>query len=90
MSMKQLAILAFIPLAACTTVKEAVRGPELAPVGYPSSLMPRDQMLLSARDPMPTPASANSLWRTGARALASPTLADAIASHGHVAELRRP
>lgn len=68
MSMKQLAILAFIPLAACTTVKEAVRGPELAPVGYPSSLMPRDQMVLSARDPMPTPASANSLWRTGARA----------------------
>src|ERR1700758_4154531 len=43
-------------LGACSTVKEAVRGPELAPM---------DQKILT-RD-MPQPASANSLWRVGAR-----------------------
>jgi flagellar L-ring protein precursor FlgH len=64
-----LAALAALPLCACSTVKEAVRGPELAPVGYPSALIPRDQVVLaSSRDPMPQAASANSLWRTGARA----------------------
>jgi flagellar L-ring protein precursor FlgH len=61
--------LAALPLCACSTVREAVRGPELAPVGYPSALIPRDQVVLaSSRDPMPQAASANSLWRTGARA----------------------
>jgi flagellar L-ring protein precursor FlgH len=61
--------LAALPLCACSTVKEAVRGPELSQVGYPSALMPREQVVLaSARDPLPQPASANSLWRTGARA----------------------
>jgi flagellar L-ring protein precursor FlgH len=52
-------------LGACTTIKEAVHGPELAPVGYPAALAPMDQKIL-ARD-TPTPASPNSLWRTGAR-----------------------
>ncbi len=59
------------PLAACSTVNEAVRGPELAPVGYPAALVPREQNVLplaSAREPLPQAASANSLWRTGARA----------------------
>ncbi|RAK63689.1 flagellar basal body L-ring protein FlgH [Phenylobacterium kunshanense] len=59
------------PLAACSTVSEAVKGPELAPVGYPAALVPRDQSVLplaSAREPLPQAASANSLWRTGARA----------------------
>ena len=59
------------PLAACSTVSEAVKGPELAPVGYPASLVPREQSVMpmaSAREPSPQPASANSLWRTGARA----------------------
>jgi flagellar L-ring protein precursor FlgH len=63
--------LALAPLAACSTVQEAVRGPELAPVGYPAALAPQNQEympLVSAREPMPQPASANSLWRTGARA----------------------
>lgn len=62
---------ALAPLAACSTVKEAVRGPELAPVGYPAALVPREQNVMplaSAREPLPQPASANSLWRTGARA----------------------
>jgi len=58
-----------LPLAACSTVKEAVRGPDLTPVGYPSALVPRDQeVLASSREPLPAPASANSLWRVGARA----------------------
>jgi flagellar L-ring protein precursor FlgH len=60
---------ALVPLAACSTVREAVRGPELTPVGYPAALVPRNQeVLASSREPGPQPASANSLWRTGARA----------------------
>jgi flagellar L-ring protein precursor FlgH len=55
----------FGSLGACTTVREAVHGPELAPVGYPAALAPMDQRIL-ARD-TPQPASPNSLWRTGAR-----------------------
>jgi len=71
MRLRLLAVVALAPLAACSTVVEAVKGPELAPVGYPSALMPREQSVLplaSAREPLPGPASANSLWRTGARA----------------------
>ena len=63
-----LALLAFGPLAACSTVKEAVRGPELAPVGYPAAMVPQQVVMASARDGIPQPASANSLWRSGARA----------------------
>ena len=62
-----LALAALAPLGACSSVAEAVRGPELAPVGYPAALVPREQTILEPRDG-PGPASANSLWRTGARA----------------------
>ena len=58
------ALLLLAPLAACSTVKEAVRGPELAPVGYPAQLAPMEQKIV-VNDSQP--ASANSLWRTGAR-----------------------
>lgn len=69
MRLSILAILALAPLAACSTVHEAVIGPELAPVGYPSALIARDQpTFVSAREPAPQAASANSLWRSGARA----------------------
>lgn len=68
MRLRLLALIALSPLAACSTVTEAVRGPELAPVGYPAALVPQSQQFVSARDPAPQPASANSLWRTGARA----------------------
>jgi flagellar L-ring protein precursor FlgH len=57
------ALLLLAPLAACSTVKEAVKGPELAPVGYPAQLAPMTQQYAA----MPQAASANSLWRTGAR-----------------------
>ena len=64
-----LAAAAVVPLSACTSVAEAVNGPQLSQIGYPSQLMPQDQnVLVSAREPLPTPASANSLWRQGARA----------------------
>ena len=32
---KSLLLAALAPLAACSTVKEAVRGPQLSQVGYP-------------------------------------------------------
>ncbi|MDO8902722.1 MAG: flagellar basal body L-ring protein FlgH [Phenylobacterium sp.] len=64
-----LALLALLPLGACSTVQEAIAGPDLTPVRYPAALVPQQQVILSsANQPMPTPASANSLWRTGARA----------------------
>jgi flagellar L-ring protein precursor FlgH len=65
-----LAALAFAPLAACSTVAETVRGPQLTPIGYPAALIPQEQVVLpmaSAREPGPAPANPNSLWRTGAR-----------------------
>ena len=68
MRLRVLALIAILPLGACSTIKEAVRGPELAPIGYPSALIPRDQVVLASARETPTPASANSLWRTGARA----------------------
>ncbi len=58
--------LAAVSLGACSTAVEAVRGPELAPVGYPAQLVPISQTYQAP--PAPRSASANSLWRTGARA----------------------
>ena len=52
-----------LSLGACSTVTETLKGPDLAPIGYPAALVPVEQAYL----PTPTPASANSLWRTGAR-----------------------
>src|SRR5690606_28993576 len=59
------------PLAACSTVKEAALGPELSPAIYPAAVLRQNQpatSLATARDPAPAQASANSLWRAGARA----------------------
>lgn len=67
MRLRRLALLALLPLGACSSVVEAVKGPELAPVGYPAALAPLQQPLVSSRVPPPAPASANSLWRVGAR-----------------------
>ena len=41
-----LALILLAPLAACSTVKEAVKGPNLTPVGYPASLVPQNQEML--------------------------------------------
>ena len=37
---------AALSLGACSTAIEAVRGPELAPIGYPAALMPTSQAYL--------------------------------------------
>jgi flagellar L-ring protein precursor FlgH len=69
MRLRTLALVALLPLGACSSIKEAVKGPDLSPVGYPAALVPREQAvapLSSARD-APGPAGANSLWRSGAR-----------------------
>ncbi|MDZ4364527.1 flagellar basal body L-ring protein FlgH [Brevundimonas sp.] len=58
-------LISAISLGACSTALETVRGPELAPIGYPAALVPVQQAYLPA--PEDRPASANSLWRTGAR-----------------------
>ena len=63
-----LAPLVAMNLAACSTIKEVVKGPDLAPVGYPAALVPREQTVLAQHEPPPQAASANSLWRVGARA----------------------
>jgi flagellar L-ring protein precursor FlgH len=66
MRLRILALAALAPLAACSTVVEAVKGPELGAVGYPAALVPREQVILPLANA--SPASANSLWRSGARA----------------------
>jgi flagellar L-ring protein precursor FlgH len=60
---------AALSLGACSTAVEAVRGPELAPIGYPAALVPTSQAYLPTpeQQQLDRAASANSLWRTGAR-----------------------
>ena len=60
---------AALSLGACSTAMEAVRGPELAPIGYPAALVPTSQAYLPSPEQQQADraASANSLWRTGAR-----------------------
>jgi flagellar L-ring protein precursor FlgH len=53
-----------LSLGACTTVSEAVHGPQLSAVAYPAQLMPVHQEIAQPRGPQ----SANTLWRTGAKA----------------------
>lgn len=60
---------AALSLGACSTAMEAVRGPELAPIGYPAALVPTTQAYLPSPEQQRADraASANSLWRAGAR-----------------------
>ena len=64
-----LAIALILPaVAGCTSVKEAVSGPKVGPMGYPAVLVGQNQPIMeSAREPLPQPATPNSLWRVGAR-----------------------
>jgi len=55
------------PLAACASVSTALKGPQLAPINYSTALAPRTEQVLGAAVPEPQAASANSLWRVGAR-----------------------
>jgi flagellar L-ring protein precursor FlgH len=64
-----LLVLAALPMTACTTMQDAVIGPNLSPAAYP--VTPPDRRPDLGRmpsEPEITPASANSLWRSGARA----------------------
>jgi len=63
------ALCSSMALGACSTAVEAVRGPELAPIGYPAALVPTSQTYLPSPEQQQADrsASANSLWRTGAR-----------------------
>ncbi|HYC73812.1 flagellar basal body L-ring protein FlgH [Brevundimonas sp.] len=61
------ALTSTLALGACSTAVEAVRGPELAPIGYPAALVPTSQVYLPSPEQAERSASANSLWRTGAR-----------------------
>ena len=58
-----------LPLAACANVMQAVKGPALQPMGYPAALVPQEPQppSFTLRGPAQSPASANSLWRAGAR-----------------------
>jgi flagellar L-ring protein precursor FlgH len=56
---------AAIALTACGTVKETVKGPKMSSMSYPSSLVPMQQQIQPPQEAQP--ASANSLWRAGAR-----------------------
>lgn len=60
---------AAVSLGACSTAIEAVRGPELAPIGYPAAMVPTSQVYLPSPEAQAAQrsASANSLWRAGAR-----------------------
>jgi flagellar L-ring protein precursor FlgH len=63
------ALASTLALGACSTAVEAVRGPELAPIAYPAALVPASQVYLPSPEQQQADrsASANSLWRTGAR-----------------------
>ena len=63
-----LVLAALAPLAACAGAKDAIRGPQLSAVNYPADPTPDRMDTLESRDLKPRPASANSLWRNGARA----------------------
>jgi flagellar L-ring protein precursor FlgH len=57
-----------LSLGACSTAMEAVKGPELAPIGYPAALVPVNQTYMAnPAQQQASAASANSLWRTGSR-----------------------
>ncbi|WP_158915103.1 flagellar basal body L-ring protein FlgH [Caulobacter sp. S45] len=61
------AVAALAPLAACTAMKNATGTPDMSPITYPAALVPKAQEVLGSHDDSPRPASANSLWRNGAR-----------------------
>ncbi len=53
-------------LSGCASISEAVKGPDMSPMGYPAALVPQQQAIAYPQQNN-TPASANSLWRVGAR-----------------------
>jgi flagellar L-ring protein FlgH len=63
-----LVIAALLPLGACAQLKTATGTPAMDPIKYPAALVPKVQANLGDHnDEQPRQASANSLWRNGAR-----------------------
>ena len=60
-------LVALSALCGCASINEAVKGPSLTSMNYPAGLVPSQQVLTAPGDDN-QPASANSLWRVGARA----------------------
>jgi flagellar L-ring protein FlgH len=63
------AALALVALAGCAQLKTATGTPDMSPIKYPAALVPKEQANLGAHTDVDAPrsASANSLWRNGAR-----------------------
>ena len=57
--------LCLVALSGCSSIREAVNGPELAPMGVPSAVVLQNQPVIMAQESRP--ASANTLWRAGSR-----------------------
>lgn len=69
MRLAALLVLAALPMTACTAMQDAAIGPSLSPTAYPVTPPDRRPDLgMMPPEPEITPASANSLWRSGARA----------------------
>ena len=62
-----LVLMILLPLGACASVRETLHGPQMSDIAYPAKLVPTEQTVVIPSD-APRPASANSLWRNGARA----------------------
>jgi flagellar L-ring protein precursor FlgH len=61
-------VLAVPALACAGPFSNLFHGPQMGPMAYPSALVGSTQpVLASAREPLPEPPTANSLWRVGAR-----------------------
>lgn len=60
---RSLVLIPMVLIAGCSTVEEAVRGPDLSNMGYPTALVPIDQPM----GVQPQAASAGSLWQAGSR-----------------------
>ena len=59
---------ALLPLAACSSVSEAVSTPKISAMAYPTAIVPSEQAVLQAPENGARTGSSNSLWRNGARA----------------------
>ncbi len=64
------AVVVSMGLSGCgagSAIRETLDGPKEHPMAFPAALTPAQQVVNAAALPQPTAASANSLWRSGAR-----------------------
>ena len=60
-------ILSLPALSACAATRDAVLGPTMSPMSYPAPLVAAEQPVILPSEGAPRRATANSLWRAGAR-----------------------